>query len=100
MIELFIYQEEYALEVETSDFELEIDQSALCLEIETVSIVYIGGEPYFGTYKVTPKIKDSVILDTTDKLLKEDVIVQKIPQFEVSNEAGGKTLILGEEYYG
>lgn len=89
MIELFIYQEEYALEVETSDFEL-----------ETVSIVYIGGKPYFGTYRVTPKIKDPVILDTTDKLLKEDVIVQKIPQFEVSNEAGGKTLILGEEYYG
>lgn len=40
---------------------------------------------YEGEYVVTPKVESDSVL--------------KIPQFEVSNESGGKTLIIGEEYY-
>lgn len=59
-----------------------------------------GGEPYEGTYQVTPKVKDEVVLPTKGKTLRDDVTVLKIPQFEVSNEEGGKTLIIGDEYNG
>lgn len=56
-------------------------------------------ETFAGPYSVTPKVASDVILETTKKLMREDVTVLKIPQFEVSNEAGGKTFIIGEEYY-
>lgn len=59
-----------------------------------------GGETYDGTYQVTPKVKDEVVLLTKGKTLRDDVTVLKIPQFEVSNEEGGKTLIIGDEYHG
>lgn len=56
---------------------------------------------YEGEYVVTPKVEsDSVsVLSTNGKQMQQDVTVLKIPQFEVSNESGGKTLIIGEEYY-
>ena len=63
-------------------------------------MIYTGGEPYVGEYEVTPKVEQSTVLETTNKVLAKDITVQKIPQFEVSNEADGKTLIIGEEYYG
>lgn len=82
MIELF---------VESQEFEL---------EVEPALMVYTGGEPYVGEYEVTPKVEQSTVLETANKVLAKDITVQKIPQFEVSNEADGKTLIIGEEYYG
>lgn len=59
-----------------------------------------GGEPYTGEYEVTPKVSAPVVLQTEGKTMKKDVTILKIPQFEVSNPEGGKTLIIGDEYYG
>lgn len=70
------------------------------LFVNPAKIVYSGGEPYSGAYEITPKVDQSVVLNTKNKVLAKDVTVKKIPQFEVSNEANGKTLIIGEEYYG
>lgn len=65
-----------------------------------VTIIYQDNEEsYEGTYEVTPKVSRQVVLPTKKKLMKDDVTVLKIPQFEVSNETGGITLILGDEYY-
>lgn len=55
---------------------------------------------YTGEYDVRPKTYEPVVLETKGRSMLDDVTVQKIPQFEVSNDAGGKTLILGAEYYG
>lgn len=52
-------------------------------------------ETYDGDYAVTPKLYDDVILPTKDRRMKADVTVLKIPQFETSNESGGKTLFIG-----
>ncbi len=52
-----------------------------------------------GDYEVTPKTMSEVVLPTKTKIMKDNVTVHKMPQFEVSNEAGGYTLILGDEYY-
>lgn len=71
------------------------------LEISfAVSIVAGNGDPYTGPYQVTPKIYEPVTMKTKQKVMADDVTVLKIPQFEVSNEAGGNTLIMGDEYYG
>lgn len=59
-----------------------------------------SGEPYRGAYEVRPRTYEDVRLETRGKTMADDVTVLKIPQFEVSNEAGGNTLILGDEYYG
>ena len=56
------------------------------------------GAPIVGT-----STKDA---DTTDataaaaEILKDNVTVKKIPQYIVSNDAGGATLIMGDEYFG
>jgi len=65
-----------------------------------VSVSTVGGIPYTGAYKVTPKIYSPETLPTKGKTMRDDVTVLKIPQYEVSNEAGGNTLIMGDEYYG
>ncbi len=76
------------------------DSSSFELFVSPAKIVYSGGEPYSGAYEITPKVDQSVVLNTKNKVLAKDITVKKIPQFEVSNEANGKTLIVGEEYYG
>lgn len=71
----------------------------LTLSVQTVRIMREQGQPYTGTYAVTPQTGDSVTLSTAGCLLKQDVVVSAIPQFAVSNPAGGQTLIIGEEYF-
>lgn len=70
-------------------------------EIQEVVLETGGNLPlYTGPYTVTPKVNTAVTLATKALRMKEDVVVHKIPQYEVSNEAGGKTFIVGDEYYG
>lgn len=54
---------------------------------------------YAGETTVTPKVENETVLPTRDKIVKDDITVLKIPKFEVSNDSGGYTLIIGEEYY-
>nr|DAM66865.1 MAG TPA: hypothetical protein [Caudoviricetes sp.] len=54
---------------------------------------------YDGDYEVTPATYDVVTLPTAQKLMRDDVEVKVIPQFAVSNAAGGETLIIGKEYW-
>lgn len=51
-------------------------------------------EVYKGSYQVTPMVS-SQTLDTSNKLLQADVVVEKIPYAEVSNNSGGKTASIG-----
>ena len=54
---------------------------------------------YEGSYNVISKVNESVVLSTKDRALRDNVTVLAIPQFEISNDAGGSTLIIGREYY-
>ena len=80
---------------------LKVADSTIRLKIP-VTVVHesTDGEIYQGDYTVTPKVTKEVLLQTKSKVMKNNVTVLKVPQFEVSNDAGGKTLILGDDYYG
>ena len=54
-----------------------------------------AGEFYDGIYTVTPSSSKQVI-DTTNKLLKADLVVEKIPYREVVDKNGGKAIIIGK----
>lgn len=54
-----------------------------------------GSPPYTGEYDVTSQVQSDTVLYTRNKLMTENVLVRKIPQHEVSNVSGGKTLIIG-----
>ncbi len=74
---------------------------AVEFELGSVRVIEVGtggSKPYEGDYDVTPKIYEPVVLPTRNRLLTRDVNVAKIPQYEVSNAAGGLTLIMGDEY--
>ena len=49
---------------------------------------------YEGTYTVTPKATTQT-LETQNKLMQSNVVVEKIPYAEVSNSTGGKTVSIG-----
>lgn len=64
-----------------------------------VGVVTEGGEQlpwYEGSYSVTPR-KQSIILPTKNKSMRNDVEVFQIPYTEVSNPQGGKTVTIGIE---
>lgn len=76
-----------------------VQEPEIKMKISPAKIVYTGdSKPYEGEYTVTPKTYEPVILQTANKLLSQNVNVLKIPQYEVSNAAGGLTLIMGDEY--
>lgn len=69
------------------------------LDAEMGQVITVPTAPaYRGEYEVTPKVYDEQSLPTSGKLLGRNVLIHKIPQFEVSNGSGGKTLIIGEEH--
>ena len=55
-----------------------------------------GGEyPYYhGPTIVTPRIRESVELETRNKVVTSDIVVNEIPYFETSNPKG-ITVIIG-----
>lgn len=70
------------------------------VQLQDVVLISVEGKKYEGEYDVTPSTYKDKVLATRNLVMTKDVTVRKIPQFEVSNTAGGKTLIIGEEYYG
>lgn len=59
--------------------------------------VNIGITLYDGTYSVTPETDVSQILRTSGKVLDSDIVIAKIPYAEVSNNANGLTVTIGQE---
>lgn len=57
--------------------------------------IIIDLDEYTGEYTVTPLPTMDQILRTRHKNLKHDIIIKPIPYVEVSNEAGGTTVIIG-----
>lgn len=53
--------------------------------------------PYEGAYTVDPLAKSATVLPTKGKNMTDNITVNKIRQLEVSNTAGGNTLIIGED---
>lgn len=49
---------------------------------------------YTGAYSVTPKV-DPQTLNTSDKLMTQDMKIKAIPYYSVSNEYNGETIIIG-----
>ena len=88
------------LEAKYAEFDLRMeDQSAeFDAGIEGLQLVEVSElPPYDGAYVVDPLIKAPVILPTKGKNMQDDVTVKKMRQLEVGNDAGGNTLIIGEE---
>lgn len=54
----------------------------------------VGYKDYTGEYEITPKVTSQVI-ETADKHMISDLTVKEIPYYEVSNQANGKTIIIG-----
>lgn len=52
-------------------------------------------DEYTGEYTVTPLPTVEQILRTSNKLLVRDIVIDPIPYAEVSNDAGGTTVIIG-----
>lgn len=71
-------------------------QSAVSVRITGTAV--IDAPEYAGPYDITP-LFSAQTLPTAKRLMQQDVIIEKIPQYEVSNDYG-TTLILGDEYYG
>lgn len=57
-----------------------------------------GYDNYVGSYEVIPKIEDQ-LLPTKEKYLQNDIKIKSIPYYEVSNNNGGITVIIGGEDY-
>lgn len=64
--------------------------------IETIPPELIASfKTYSGSYSVTPLALTDQMLRTKDKVMEDNVIIEKIPYAEVSNTAGGTTVIIG-----
>ena len=56
--------------------------------------ITVDHECYTGNYHIIPKV-DPQVLMTCDKVLTQDITVEGIPIYEVSNPQGGTTIIIG-----
>lgn len=54
-------------------------------------------DAYTGEYEVVPSAFHTQTLPTANKVLNEDIIVQKVPYYETSNIQNGVTVYIAEE---
>lgn len=78
--------------VQISEYEWRLN---VAVETETQS----GEEPevYTGAYDITPQAYASQTLDTSGKVMNDDVVISEVPFFKTSNDAGGITSYIAKE---
>ena len=81
------------------NFKVEFIENAQILDVFFGEIQKVGGIAedvplYDGAYDVTPAV-DAQTLPTAQKFLTSNIDVAAIPYAEVSNNSGGKTVIIG-----
>lgn len=54
-------------------------------------------QPYVGPYEVAPKAFSAQILDTSNKILSDDIVIDKVPYYETANKDGGITTYIARE---
>lgn len=81
------------LDGEPIKIDAEIDDSPIELTIG-VGFNDCSHEYYNGNYLVIPKFEDQV-LDTDEKLMKDNVTVKEIPVARIHNPSGGYTVTIG-----
>lgn len=91
---------EYQFELEQMDeeFIFTLEEPEYEFTIEEAIIVHEGGsyDVYDGQYEVTPSAHNPIVLETREKLMADDVTVNKIPYYETSNESGLTVYIADE----
>lgn len=86
------------------DLEVEIDSEPIKIDAEiddspielTIGVGFndCSHEYYHGSYLVVPKFEDQV-LNTDEKLMKDNFTVKEIPVAKVHNPSGGYTVTIG-----
>lgn len=77
------------------EFLLKLEEDAeLELDLNGEVVLIANAEGYTGDYEVTPKTTAQE-LETAQKLMMDNVTVNAIPYYEVSNSQNGKTVIIG-----
>lgn len=52
---------------------------------------------YNGDYNIQSSLTEDIVLDTKDKVMTDDITINKIGITTTSNESGGYTLYIGKE---
>lgn len=81
-------ESKYFIQMEDNSGEYDV----VMQEIQTIKVP--TGDPYEGEYNVMPSFKDQV-LETSQKLMKDDVTVYAIQVSKVGNLSGGNTVYIG-----
>ena len=84
------------IQVELNDIKLDVSDQEIEAEFGQFQVV-TDAPVYDGPYAVTPSTAERQTLPTAQKMMKEDVKVEKIPYAEVSNNSGGTTATIGNE---
>lgn len=68
------------------------------VRVDVTGTAVVSAPEYSGPYDITP-LFSAQTLPTAKRLLQQNITIKKIPQYEVTNDSNGYTLIIGEEYY-
>lgn len=71
---------------------------AVPVRVDVAGTAVVAAPEYSGPYDITP-LFSTQILPTAKRLMQRNLTIKKIPQYEVTNDSNGYTLIIGEEYY-
>lgn len=81
---------------------VQIISGELKKEVHIEGVLSVGGlavtddvPQYVGDYVITPNTTEDITLETAKKLLVNDLVVEKIPYAEVTNNSNGKTITIG-----
>ena len=71
------------------------DEDVIKLTFNEGATFVVDHEVYHGATEVTPKRLEQ-ILNTADKVVRQNVTIHEIPSYQVRNPQGGYTYIIGE----
>ena len=98
MTKACIFDVEFAASDTIFDVEFAASDTIFDIGVENLQVITVSDlPPYEGAYTVDPLAKSATVLPTKGKSMADNITVNKIRQLEVSNTAGGNSLIIGED---
>lgn len=91
-----VQHENISMSIQNKTVSMSIQNKKVSMTIQPAVCVGTHGQVYDGSYTIIPKVEEQRI-ETKNKYMMDDVTINSVPFFSVSNSSGGDTVYIASE---
>lgn len=91
-----VQKEAVSMTIQNKTVSMSIQNKTVSMTVQPAMYVGSYGQIYDGSYTIVPRVEEQY-METKNKYMMDDVKINSIPFFSVSNQTGGNTVYIASE---